>query len=386
MKPHTPIHLPVKRPGAENYLLLSLLSFALSVTGTRLFLELTGYPQLGNSQLHIAHVLWGGLLLFVAALLPLLYANRWVYYAGGILSGVGVGLFIDEVGKFITQSNDYFYPPAAPIIYAFFLLVVLLYQRTRNRRGTDTRGELYAVLDMLQEVLDHDLDPAERVALVERLQQVLAEAEHPNHKGLAQALLDFLQSGEVRVVPVRRGRWQRWRAQTEEWADRWLTPGRLKAGITAGLLLLGLGALIELALLLPQTPTSTQMERLFLANGQDAGSNQIFLYVMRVILEGAVGVALVTGSLLLVARREKRGVNLSYLGLLVALTIVDLLVFYFDQFSAIVIAGFQFLLLLALLYYRNRYLDEENGAQHSRQTDREISPSIGLRPGEPHEF
>ncbi len=137
MKTYTPPNLPVKRPGAENYLLLSLLSFALSVAGTRLFLELTGYPQLGNSELHIAHVLWGGLLLFVAALLPLIYANRWVYSTSGILSGLGVGLFIDEVGKFITQSNDYFYPPAAPIIYAFFLLVVLLYQRVRRREESE---------------------------------------------------------------------------------------------------------------------------------------------------------------------------------------------------------------------------------------------------------
>ncbi len=129
----------VKREGAESYLLYSLLSFAASVSLTRLFLELTGYPQLGNSELHIAHVLWGGLLLFIAALLPLLLANRWVYTVGGMLGGAGVGLFIDEVGKFITQSNDYFYPPAAPIIYAFFLLVVLLYLRVRRTASEDPR-------------------------------------------------------------------------------------------------------------------------------------------------------------------------------------------------------------------------------------------------------
>jgi hypothetical protein len=32
---------------------------------TRLFLALTGYPQIGNSVLHIAHALWGALLLLV---------------------------------------------------------------------------------------------------------------------------------------------------------------------------------------------------------------------------------------------------------------------------------------------------------------------------------
>ncbi|MFN2236595.1 MAG: hypothetical protein ACK2U1_20385, partial [Anaerolineales bacterium] len=57
-----PVHKPVKREGAEKYLLYTLLSFAVSVVLTRLFLEITGYPKLGNSELHIAHVLWGGLL------------------------------------------------------------------------------------------------------------------------------------------------------------------------------------------------------------------------------------------------------------------------------------------------------------------------------------
>ena len=93
------VRKPVKRQGADNYLLVILLSFAASVSLTRLFLELTGYPQLGGGGLHIAHVLWGGLLLFIAALLPLLLVNRWVYVVSALLTGSGVGLFIDEVGN-----------------------------------------------------------------------------------------------------------------------------------------------------------------------------------------------------------------------------------------------------------------------------------------------
>ena len=71
------------------------------------FLNLTGYPKVGNGELHIAHVLWDGLLLFVASLLSLLFANRRAYTAGALSAGVEVGLFIDEMGKFITQNNDY---------------------------------------------------------------------------------------------------------------------------------------------------------------------------------------------------------------------------------------------------------------------------------------
>ena len=117
----------VRRDHAESYLLTSLVVFGVTVIFTRLFLQLTGFPQLGNSVLHIAHALWGGLVLFVAVLLPLAFANRWALQASAILSGLGIGLFIDEVGKFITQTDDYFFPPALSLIYGFFLLCVFLY-------------------------------------------------------------------------------------------------------------------------------------------------------------------------------------------------------------------------------------------------------------------
>src|ERR671939_759897 len=165
-------HKLVKRGDGEQYLVITLLSFAASVILIRVFLELTGYPQVGNSELHIAHVLWGGLLLFGASLLPLIFANRWVYKAGALLAGVGVGLFIDEVGKFITQSNNYFYPAAAPIIYTFFLLTVLVYLEVRRPRPRDARVELYHALDRFQEVLDHDLNTRERADLETRLSRV----------------------------------------------------------------------------------------------------------------------------------------------------------------------------------------------------------------------
>ncbi len=153
------IRRPVKREGAERYLMFTLVSFAASVILMRLFLELSGYPQVGGGELHIAHVLWGGMLLFVASLLPLLFANHWVFTAGALLAGIGIGLFIDEVGKFITQHNDYFYPAAAPIIYAFFLLTVLLYLQVRRPRPRDARAELYRALESFEVILDHDLNP-----------------------------------------------------------------------------------------------------------------------------------------------------------------------------------------------------------------------------------
>ncbi len=112
-------------------------------------------------------------------------------------AGVGVDLFIDEVGKFLTQTNDYFFPAAAPIIYAFFMLTVLLYLQVRRPRPRDARAELYNAFDVFEKVLDHDLNPQERAELDARIRRVISEANHPDFARLARALREFLSTDDA---------------------------------------------------------------------------------------------------------------------------------------------------------------------------------------------
>jgi hypothetical protein len=193
------IRTPVKRENAERYVLLSLVSFAATVILTRGFLALTGYPQLGGGELHIAHVLWGGLFLFIGGLIPLILANRWALNYSAILNGIGVGLFIDEIGKFITQSNNYFYPPAAPIIYAFFLLTVLVYFQVRRPPSRNPRAEMYRVLEGITEILDGDLEPAELKDLKSRIQKITQNISDPDSSRLAQNLMHYLDTHDFQL-------------------------------------------------------------------------------------------------------------------------------------------------------------------------------------------
>ena len=96
----------VRRDRGARYLLLTIVSFAVTVAAVRVYLDAAGYPKVGGGGLHVAHMLWGGLLLVVGALSLLLFVGRRALTLSAIAAGVGVGLFIDEVGKFITESND----------------------------------------------------------------------------------------------------------------------------------------------------------------------------------------------------------------------------------------------------------------------------------------
>jgi hypothetical protein len=353
------VRSPVRRGGSERYLLITLLSFAAAVALTRLFLELTGYPQIGGGELHIAHVLWGGLLLFAAALFPLVFANRWVYSSGALLAGLGVGLFIDEVGKFITQSNNYFHPAAAPIVYAFFLLTVLIYLQVRRPPKMDARGELYRSIGALMEVLDHDLEPSERLTLKFRLRQVAKTADHSDLAGLAQALLEFLESDALQLAPETPNFVERLLMRLRDFEARWLTERRIKAALVGGLGALGVMALIDLAQLLLAARNPIALERMvaeMVALGKVASSSGIFWFAARVTLEGLVGLLIVLAAGLLVAGRDERGIALGSLALLLSLAAVNLLVFYFEQFSTILKAMIQFSLLLGVFYYRRRHL------------------------------
>jgi hypothetical protein len=354
------IRSPVRRKGAERYVLLSLVSFAVSVIGTRTFLQLTGYPQIGNSELHIAHVLWGGLLLFIASLLPLILANRWAYNTAAILSGVGVGLFIDEVGKFITQTNDYFYPPAAPIIYAFFLLTVMLYVRVRRPPDRTPRAEMYRILEEMTEVLDCDLNPAERDRIEARLVRVSRETSDPNLKQLAGALYAFVESETIHIAPHAPNRFQRFNARIAPWVEEFLTRPRLRVFLIFSLGIMGVLAMIEFSILLLAIPDPAPALEVVLTplvtSGELRSAQDALWFLVRTILEGSTGILLILSGALIVVRRERFGLSLATVVLVIWLTVINLLVFYLDQFGAVITALFQFFVLMLVTYYRRRYL------------------------------
>ncbi|MEZ4864280.1 MAG: hypothetical protein R3C14_23410 [Caldilineaceae bacterium] len=348
----------VKRARAETYVLITLVAFAASVIVTRVYLEMTGYPQIGSGNLHIAHVLWGGLLLYIAALLPLVLLNRAALVWSAILNGVGVGLFIDEVGKFITRDVDYFYPPAAPIIYAFFLLSVLLYFFVRRPVRHNARAELYRSVEELPALVDGVLLAQERQEIYERL-SFAQQSANPRAATLARILLDYLAAEQQSLMAAAPGRVQALRYMIAQWGQKLGRP--LHRRIILWLVgLHGLQSVIDIMLLVvialvPNLLSQPLGEQL--VNDNTLRSvDDLPWFLMRLGLQLAIGLMTLAAFILMRRGHEERGINLAIFGLVLSLTTVVMLTFYLDQFRAISSALFQFVLLLFFSAYRVWYL------------------------------
>lgn len=164
---------------------LMLVAAVTTVLVIRAFLAATGYPQIGGSGLHIAHLLWGGLGLLLAVLILLSVIGRRAATVAAIAAGVGFGLFIDEVGKFVTSDNDYFYKPAIGLIYiAFVLLAVAL--RIIRGRPLSKDDAIANALWLLADVQHRGLDGETRARITWLLDR--ADADDPDVHAVRAAI------------------------------------------------------------------------------------------------------------------------------------------------------------------------------------------------------
>jgi hypothetical protein len=95
----------------------------------------------------------------------------------------------------------------------------------------------------------------------------------------------------------------------------------------------------------------------------DLGFGDLIGVLAMLGLGGVVGLLLIVAATLLAIGREQRGSSLGYLGLLLSLTAVAPINFYFSQFAAVIGALAQFALLMAVILYRRRYLVPAPGSE-----------------------
>jgi hypothetical protein len=203
-------------PGAaEAFTIIAIATILI----TRLYLELTGYPQVGGGDLHIAHALYGGALMMLALLLGWLVLGFGARMVCVVLGGIGFGLFLDEVGKFVTKDNDYFYGPAAEIMYILVVLILVGTRVVRDFRPLDAQECLASAAAIAAYGVARGLAARRReigLALVERARAGGADADDvASVRALlvsadpASDRLYALQQSAIRLIPnfLRSPRW-----------------------------------------------------------------------------------------------------------------------------------------------------------------------------------
>jgi hypothetical protein len=287
------------------------------------------------------------LLLIIAAYLPLAYANRWALQASAVLGGIGIGLFIDEVGKFITQANDYFFPPALPLIYGFVLLNVLVYLYFQRPHKGNPRCALYHALEGLQDLLDGDFG-ASKAEQVEAQLAIASRSERPEIASLANTLKEYLEKETESFSETSPSFWGR--------ITLWVESAGSSFGRRIHRALVSV-TLIGWIILVVGYITVT------LRGGTNLDPQVLQWRTPLIVVKALVGVFLVISLILWLIKKEELGLKFGVSGFLISLVALQLLYFYLSQFAAITATLLQLVILLVLLAYRRWHL---NGSFHKQ--------------------
>jgi len=139
-----------------GFLIYNTMSFSVIQRRRLLAILRTLHYQAGRYVL--AHVLFGGVFMLGAMVMFMLFLGRSSRWLASLFAGIGFGLFIDEVGKFLTQDNNYFFKPAAAVMYLFIVLVYVISAFLVRRRALSDRELVVNSLKMMQEMAADNLD------------------------------------------------------------------------------------------------------------------------------------------------------------------------------------------------------------------------------------
>lgn len=270
----------------------------------------------------------------VAALLLLLsFLSRSAVNGAAILGGIGFGGFIDELGKFITRDNDYFFQPTVAIIYVIFVLLYVLSKGLAEYQKPSKDDYLINALELTKDAVINDLDAHEKSKILSYLRK--SDQDDP----LVKALRNFIHETELIPTPPP-SLWTRTRQQIYLFYQKVVN----KPWFTHLLIFI---LLVQSAMTMAST-ASLLLSHPVLRFDQTGKLVSSLLSAILVLF----GFATLRSSKVLAYRLFKASVLLS-------LFLTQFFVFYHDQFYALIGLSFNIVLLIVVDYV----LDKEEKEQ-----------------------
>jgi len=312
-----------------------------TILATRLYLNLMGWPQIGNNVWHIAHILWGGLGLLIGGLISLLFYGKRAKRLGAVVMGIGLGLFLDETGKFVSRSNDYHFQPTIMIVYIFLVILFLLYKKAEKSRMKNESTMIQAVLEDFEEIVRDDLDEYEREDMIRKI-KVLLKSNNKTYVIIADGLEKIVDniklveprinsgfSGKIRIV---------WDALVKKVLNRRYFKVALLAlaGSFVFRWMYDIGVIVL---------TKKKLFDVFYGDYEFFMSIDGLFLGAKIFFDGMTAVLFGLGIQAILARKRKRALLMFEYGLLVNIFLTSIFRFYFEQFSGLFDLGVDILVL-----------------------------------------
>jgi len=353
------------------YLETFLVSAVTAVLGIRLGLSLTGYPQLGGGGLHIAHMLWGGLLMLLAIVGLLAFLGKRVKIVASIAGGLGFGTFIDELGKFVTSDNDYFFQPTVGLLYVLFVTLFLAFRWIDRHHPHSQQEMLVNAADMLKEAI---IDGA-RSDEVNRALALLDQSglQNGTTEAIRQAVMSADRVGDSPPALVMRMTQAARRGYDRLVGERWVQRGILLVFVVQAIVTL-LGAVAAVTIVVIADPFDVMG-----AGGLPFPAVGYTLASVAVSVLCLVGVARFPRSRLDAYRWFKRAV-------LVSILLVRVFLFFESELAAIGGLAFDLVLLSglnAMMRAEHRREEAALPGAANRPSQQLVTDTTGVRAGLP---
>lgn len=333
----------IRDPHNSSLLEIWLVSAVVTVLVIRLYLYLTGYPQVGGDTLHIAHMLWGGLGMVIAFGFLLLFVSSIWKPIAALVGGIGFGTFIDELGKFITKDNDYFFQPTAAIMYAVFIVLYFGARYLDRKRVPTEADHLYLAA---QGVAWQAIGKLDKRRQDEALSSLDASG---NTSDVAVRLRELLENAELveeseqsRVLTARdKAASLYWRVVRQ----KWLLP-----------IVVGLFVIRALEIII------TLLMGMFVTEEYDLGDGLSVFEWMSFAAGAVTGFLAVFGLVMIVRRKRVRALQAFAASTVVALLFGQFFAFATEQFLAMIGLVVNLIILgtlrLALSVENERFIEE----------------------------
>lgn len=324
----------IKRENAADLILILMISGLITLLVTRFYLQLRGWPTISFGVWHIAHANWGGILMVIGCMLTLIFHGEKIRKTSAIVSGMGWGLFVDEVGKYITKNNDYWFQPAIIIIYISFIILYLIYRHLEINQLQDTKTLLYTAITKLEDVAENELDDNEKREMVKNLEKVIRKEKDLNIKNLAKGLKLFFEKQETKKINPNSW-WRVLITKTGYYSYNKFFKTRM---VTYGLVVYAsVWAIdrIQETIRILINPQKMQMLQKF-SDGYDLISKSDF-YMMtgKIFFDLIAAIFFVMGIFFMTTKKKFKGLRFFQMGLIVSIFLSSVFKLYFEQFSEV---------------------------------------------------